>query len=221
MFKAVLFDLDGTLLNRDKSIELFINQQYERLFDLLSHISKEQYISRFIELDNRGYVWKDKVYQQLIDEFNISSVTCEELLKDYLKEFKHHCVGFPHIHEMLEELKNNKIALGMITNGYGQFQMENIKALNIDQYFDVILVSEWEGMKKPNPQIFINALEKLNVEPSESVFIGDHPENDVKAAQNVGMKGIWKRDNQWTDIEADAIIDDYLKLPEILKKLDF
>ncbi|CAM5587060.1 L-2-haloalkanoic acid dehalogenase OS=Lysinibacillus sphaericus OX=1421 GN=LS41612_16550 PE=4 SV=1 [Lysinibacillus sphaericus] len=99
--------------------------------------------------------------------------------------------------------------------------MENIKALNIDQYFDVILVSEWEGMKKPNPQIFINALEKLNVEPSESVFIGDHPENDVKAAQNVGMKGIWKRDNQWTDIEADAIIDDYLKLPEILKKLDF
>lgn len=67
MFKAVLFDLDGTLLNRDKSIELFINQQYERLFDLLSHISKEQYNSRFIELDNRGYVWKDKVYQQLID----------------------------------------------------------------------------------------------------------------------------------------------------------
>lgn len=43
----------------------------------------------------------------------------------------------------------------------------------------------------------------------------------MKAAQNVGMKGIWKRDNQWTDIEADAIIDDYLKLPEILKKLDF
>ncbi|MFP3813779.1 HAD hydrolase-like protein, partial [Bacillus sp. SIMBA_005] len=83
--------------------------------ELLSHISKEQYISRFIELDNRGYVWKDKVYQQLIDEFNISSVTCEELLQDYLKEFKNHCVGFPHIHEMLEELKNNKIALGMIT----------------------------------------------------------------------------------------------------------
>ena len=221
MFKAVLFDLDGTLLNRDKSIELFINQQYERLFDLLSHISKEQYNSRFIELDNRGYVWKDKVYQQLIDEFNISSVTCEELLQDYLKEFKNHCVGFPHIHEMLEELKNNKIALGMITNGFGQFQMENIKALNIDQYFDVILVSEWEGMKKPNPQIFINALEKLNVEPSESVFIGDHPENDVKAAQNVGMKGIWKRDNQWTDVEADAIIDDYFKLPVILKKLNF
>lgn len=213
IFKAVLFDLDGTLLNRDKSVELFINKQYERLYELLSHIPKEQYISRFIELDNHGYVWKDKVYQQLISEFNIPFVTWEELLQDYVQQFKHHCVGFPHIHKMLEELKNNKIALGMITNGYGQFQMDNIKALDIEKYFDVILVSEWEGIKKPNPKIFMNALEQLNVEPSESVFIGDHPENDVKAAQNLGMKGIWKKNNQWTYIEADAIIDDYLELP--------
>ncbi|MEK4081625.1 HAD family hydrolase [Solibacillus sp. FSL K6-1126] len=221
MFKAALFDLDGTLLNRDQSVELFINEQYQRLYELLSHIPKEQYISRFIELDNHGYVWKDKVYQQLIDEFKISSITWKELFEDYIEEFKHHCVAFPHIHEMLEELKENKIALGMITNGYGQFQMANIKALDIEKYFDVILVSEWEGIKKPNPQIFMNALKKLNVDPSESVFIGDHPENDVKAAQNVGMKGIWKKDNQWTSVEADEIIDDYLELPLILKKLDF
>lgn len=221
MFKAALFDLDGTLLNRDQSVELFINEQYERLYELLSHIPKEQYISRFIELDNHGYVWKDKVYQQLIDEFKISSITWEELLQDYIEEFKHHCVAFPHIHEMLEELKENKIALGMVTNGYGQFQMANMKALDIEKYFDVILVSEWEGIKKPNPQIFMNALKKLTVDPSESVFIGDHPENDVKAAQNVGMKGIWKKDNQWTCVEADEIIDDYLELPLILKKLDF
>lgn len=219
MFKAVLFDLDGTLLNRDKSVELFINQQYERLYKLLSPIPKEQYVSRFIELDNRGYVWKDKVYQQLIDEFNIHSVTWEELLQDYLDEFKHHCIGFPHIRVMLEKLKNNKIALGMITNGYGQFQKDNIEALNIEKYFDVILISEWEGIKKPNPQIFRNALEKLNVEPSESLFIGDHPENDVRAAQNIGMKGIWKKDSQWTDVEADATIDDYLELPVIMKNL--
>lgn len=219
MFKAILFDLDGTLLNRDKSVAIFINDQYERLYERLSHIPKEQYVSRFIELDCHGYVWKDKVYQQLIDEFNISKVTWEELLRDYVDEFKHHCVAFPHIQEMLQELKNNKIALGMITNGYGQFQMDNIKALKIDKFFDVILVSEWEGMKKPNPQIFMNALEKLNVAASESLFIGDHPENDVKAAQKVGMKGIWKRNHQWKDVEAEAIMDDYLELPLIIEKL--
>ncbi|MEH7239083.1 HAD family hydrolase [Bacillus sp. JJ1562] len=36
-------------------------------------------------------------------------------------------------------------------------------------------------------------LEKLNVSPNECIFFGDHPDNDVKAVRNVGMKGIWKR----------------------------
>ena len=220
MIKAVLFDLDGTLLDRDQSLQLFVNDQYERLNEFLSHIPKEKYVSRFIQLDQRGYVWKDKVYQQLIVEFNITSITWEALLQDYLNEFKHHCVGFPHIHEMLEKLKNNGFALGMITNGYGQFQMDNIIALQIEKYFDVILVSEWEGIKKPDPQIFMNALQKLHVAPSESVFIGDHPENDVKAAQYVGMKGIWKKDAEWDDVQADAVIDNYIELPLIIENLN-
>ncbi|GAB3806917.1 hypothetical protein GCM10028868_36330 [Virgibacillus kimchii] len=98
------------------------------------------------------------------------------------------------------------IALGMITNGKGQYQMNNMKALGIDQYFKTILISEWEGIKKPEPEIFQKALEKLNVLPSESIFVGDHPENDVKAAQNVGMKGVWKKDYQWDNVEFDYIV---------------
>lgn len=117
---------------------------------------------------------------------------------------------------MLEKLKSDYIALGIITNGYGQFQMDNMKALGIDKYVDVILVSEWEGIKKPNLEIFNRALEKLHVLPNECIFIGDHPENDVKGAQRVGMKGIWKRDSQWDHVEADAIIDDLLEVPLII-----
>lgn len=56
VMKAALFDLDGTLLNRDASIELFIEQQYERLKSVFGSISKEQYRTRFIQLDKRGYV---------------------------------------------------------------------------------------------------------------------------------------------------------------------
>ena len=47
-------------------------------------MSKEQYVKRFIELDKRGFVWKDKVYQQMVKEFGITEVTWEELLQDYL-----------------------------------------------------------------------------------------------------------------------------------------
>ncbi len=220
VIKAALFDLDGTLLNRDESVKMFIDRQYDRLNKLVGHIPKEKYVTRFIELDNRGYVWKDKVYQQLVDEFNFAEITWEELLKDYTCEFKNNCVPFPNLTRMLEELKSNNLMLGMITNGYGQFQMDNIEALGIDKYFDAILVSEWEEIKKPDPQIFIRALEKLNISPNESIFIGDHPENDVKAAQIVGMKGIWKRDFQWNNVEADSIVNDLVEIPLIIEKLN-
>ncbi|WP_274308477.1 HAD family hydrolase [Solibacillus daqui] len=217
--KAILFDLDGTLLNRDASVKVFVEKQYERLHNYVGHIPKEQYTERFIELDQRGYVWKDKVYAQLVQEFAITNITSEQLLEDYLHEFKYSCVAFPNLIELLEALKKAHYKLGIITNGYGQFQMDNIKALQIEHYFDVILVSEWEGMKKPDERIFLKAVGQLQVTPSESVFVGDHPENDVKAARRIGMKGVWKKDDQWDDVLADAVIEDLLELLPVLEKI--
>ena len=212
MIKAVLFDLDGTLLNRDESVRWFIHSQYERLNRIVGHIPREKYIKRFIELDQRGYVWKDKVYQLLVEEFQITDITWEELLQDYLVEFKNHCVSFPNLIPTLEKLKSRDIRLGMITNGRGQFQLDNIKGLGIEKYFDTILISEWEGIKKPDPEIFKRALKQLDVSAHQSIFVGDHPINDVKAAQSVGMKGVWKKDLQWKQVEADYIVDDLAEL---------
>lgn len=219
MIKAVLFDLDGTLLNRDESLKIFAYKQYERLFDLIGHIPKETYITRFIQLDSRGYVWKDKVYRQLVEEFGITKITSEELLDDYVNEFKHCCVPFDNLLSMLEELKKRNMLIGMITNGYGQFQLDNIKALGIENYFQTILVSEWEDVKKPDSQIFIRAAGKLGVLPNECVFMGDHPENDVQGATNVGMIGIWKKDIQWTDVQAEYVVDDLMEIPAIIDEL--
>src|SRR5690625_1018633 len=220
MIKAVLFDLDGTLLNRAASVQNFIENQYERLNNWLNHIPKQQYISRFIELDCRGYVWKDKVYQQMVDDFNINNLSWENLFTDYVKEFHNYCIPFPSLIDMLERLKMNSIRLGMITNGKGQFQMDNIRALGIDSFFETILVSEWEGIKKPDPAIFKKALQQLNVSASESMFVGDHPENDVKGAINIGMIGVWKKDRQWKEVEADYIINDLKEFPVIVSTIN-
>jgi len=217
MIKAAIFDLDGTLLNRDESVKIFIDRQYDRLKELIEHIPKEMYVRRFIELDNRGYVWKDKVYSQLVEEFGITKIASEELLQDYLENFKYCCVPFDNLIQMLDELKKRNILIGMITNGYGQFQMDNIKALGIESYFQTILVSEWEGIKKPDSQIFLRATEKLGVLPSECLFIGDHPENDVQGSKNVGMVGIWKKDVQWTDVRADYDVDDLMEIAAIIE----
>ncbi|MGD6943948.1 HAD family hydrolase [Cytobacillus gottheilii] len=220
MIKAVLFDLDGTLLNRDESVKWFIQIQYDRLNKSLGHIPKERYIRRFIELDHRGYVWKDKVYQQVVSEFEITDITWEELLQDYLTHFKNHCIAFPNLIRMLAELKTKNLALGLITNGRGQFQMDNIEALGIRDYFNTILISEWEGIKKPDSQLFKRALHELNVSPNESIFVGDHPDNDIIAAQNIGMKGIWKRDSQWNHAAADYIIEDLGEVSLIIENIN-
>lgn len=185
----------------------------------MGHIPKSEYIKRFIELDNRGYVWKDKVYQQLVEEFDISAITWEELLQDYICRFKNSCITFPNLENMLGELRSGNIALGIISNGKGQFQMENIEALGIRNFFDVILISEWEGIKKPDPGIFKRAMYQLKVLPDECIYVGDHPENDVKAAQNAGMQSIWKKDFHWNDVDADIIINDLAEVPLIIKNL--
>lgn len=220
MIKAAIFDLDGTLLDRDNSVKTFIHRQYERWILHLGHIPKKKYVARFIELDKRGYVWKDKVYQQLVEEFEIAEISWEALLQDYISEFKHSCVPFTNLIPMLDELKKSNILLGMITNGYGQFQMDNIVALGIKEFFDVILISEWEGIKKPDPEIFHGAINKISVSAHECVFIGDHPVNDVAAAQRVGMTGVWKKDFQWNNVNADYIVDDLAEIPLIIREID-
>ncbi|WP_088040763.1 HAD family hydrolase [Bacillus sp. EAC] len=219
MIKVVLFDLDGTLLNRDASLLNFIEQQYVRFNSNLNHIKKEKYISRFIELDSRGYVWKDKVFTQLINEYNLTDVTMNELLDDYISQFKHHCVPFDHLITMLKDLKNKSYHLGIISNGRGKFQLDNIKALGIDQFFDCILISETEGVSKPNPEIFKKAIDYFDVLPEECVFIGDHPKNDYFGAKNVGMSVIWKKDLQWGDFEPAYSIDDLSDIISILDKI--
>ncbi|MFL0504822.1 HAD hydrolase-like protein [Ureibacillus sp. 179-F W5.1 NHS] len=87
MIRAILFDLDGTLLNRDESVKYFVENQYDRFCTNFEFILKEMYTKRFLELDNRGYVWKDKVYQKLTREMDINKVAWQELYEDYITEF--------------------------------------------------------------------------------------------------------------------------------------
>jgi putative hydrolase of the HAD superfamily len=148
--EAVFFDFDGTLLDREASLVKFIEEQYERYKPELNEIDKQLYIKRFIELDVRGYVWKDKVYSQLLVEMNIAGVTWQELLEDYITNFKHSCTGFQNLHEVLGKLKQMGLKMGMISNGKTHFQMANIKALDIEGYFDTILISEAVGLRKPD-----------------------------------------------------------------------
>lgn len=221
MPKAVLFDLDGTLLDRETSIEHFVAAQYDRLTAYLGHISKTDYITQFIKLDCRGHVWKDKVYQTLVTEFEIRGITWQKLLGDYEIEFQFHCVPFPGLIEMLSVLKQQDYSLGIVTNGLGQFQTRSIAGLGIRDYFDAILISEIEQVRKPQLEIFQRAMARLHVSATNSIFVGDHPEADILGAKKAGMQAIWKRSSHWTEVkEADAIVSELCEIPLILEQFE-
>jgi putative hydrolase of the HAD superfamily len=221
MMKSVIFDLDGTLLDRDASVEQFVSVQYDRLSEHLSHIPKNDYTARFIELDCHGHVWKDKVYQSLVSEFAIEGMSWQSLLEDYEMQFQFHCVPFQFLTEMLNELKNQDYLLGIITNGRSPFQARAIDGLGIRDYFDVILISEVEQVRKPQVEIFQRAMNLLGVSTSDSVFVGDHPEADIVGAKGAMMKTIWKRNLSWTEAkEADATIDELSEIPPILAQFN-
>jgi putative hydrolase of the HAD superfamily len=218
--KSVIFDLDGTLLDRDRSIEQFILVQYDRLFIHFQHIPKSDYTAKFIELDCHGHVWKDRVYQDLVAEFAITGIGWEQLLEDYETQFQFHCIPFPFLLDMLDRLKQQDYLLGIITNGRGKFQDRAIDGLGIRDYFDVILISEIEGVRKPQAEIFHRAMNRLGIAASESMFVGDNPEADILGAKSANMKTIWKRSPYFLEAQAaDVTIDELSEIPLLLDRL--
>lgn len=206
LIQAVIFDLDRTLLNRDASLLQFIHYQYDVRQDALSHIPKEVFVEKFVEYDCGGYVWKDEVYKQLIDEFQIEC-SYVDLLEEYIQEFYRFCIPYPYAVETLKALKDQGLKLGMITNGRTSFQNGNIDALGIRPFFDEVLISEEEGIKKPEREIFMRAANRLGVEPVHCLFVGDHPVNDVEASMAAGMIGVWKRNAGEEQFEAACVVD--------------
>lgn len=195
--KAILFDLDGTLLDRRASLRRFIKEQRERLGNELKETDELSYEEDFLTWDNNGYVTKDIVYQKLIATYNIKSFTATELLQDYEDFFHTCCIPFANLTSTLAELQKQSIKLGIVTNGKKDFQQKNLEALGIATYFESVVISEAVGVKKPDPAIFLHAAEKLGVLPKECLFVGDHPDIDVAGAEAVGMTGVWRVNSMW------------------------
>ncbi|MGW7898358.1 HAD family hydrolase [Staphylococcus shinii] len=216
MIKAILFDLDGTILDRETSLKNFIDVQYDKFSNYLKHIEKITFKNKFIELDQNGYVWKDKVYTQLIDYFNISHLMPNIFLNDYTTNFWKHCLPYPNLYKTLKLLTENNYKLAIITNGKFPFQYNNIKALKVDKYMEVILVSEKEEVKKPNPLIFERAAKKLGVKLNECIFVGDSLENDYKASKSAGMYAIYKSNKNQNSINIIPTIKDLFEIPCII-----
>ncbi|MEJ2743385.1 MAG: HAD family hydrolase [Gammaproteobacteria bacterium] len=217
--EGILFDLDQTLMDRDKSLHLFLDKQWNKQKSLQA-ISKNDFITKFIELDKNGIVWKDEVYSQILNDFGIKDIHYNDLLTDYLANFSQNAVLFPDVMDVLQTCENQKIKLGIITNGREDLQSSVIRACNLDQIMDVILISEVEGIKKPDPIIFKSALNHLSLSPASCIFIGDNPDTDIKGAYNVGMKAIWKENKLFQEPDKSITSSTFTDFKDLLSILD-
>ena len=127
---------------------------------------------------------------------------------------------------VLEKLKSAGYKIGLITNAMQPMWMRDIelRSYGILDYLDARLTSGDVGFMKPHPFIYWQALELLDVQPEESVFVGDRPANDIAGANEAGLTSVLispdHLDRDLDGVRPNFTINTLTELLPILTKLE-
>lgn len=205
MIKAVFFDFDETLQDRTAAFEKYMDTFINDYLPDLSEEEKNRRKKDMVDTGNGGYVVRVDWYQKLIDKWQWNdSPSAEELANHYDTKFGLHNVIFPDAAKLLIELRNRGIKTGVITNGPSVLQHTKMDNSGLLEYLDILIVSGDYDFAKPQPEIFIYTAEKLGLKPSECIYVGDHPVNDIEGALSAGMNAVrmnwgWFKDKDLRD----------------------
>jgi len=228
--KAVLFDLDDTLYDYVPAHEKALEAVAIKSFSIIS-TSKEEFLELYSsarkhfmeELSSLPAYHSRTLYFQRIIEKKLGKPSAEksiELYEEYWSVFLANIKPRVGLIELLSYLKEKKIKVGIATNMTTYAQLKKISALGISTYLDCIVTSNEVGAEKPRSPIFHIALHKLGTTASETLFVGDDPENDIKGAHKVGMKTVLIRTPKNSVnahlVGADYVIKDLLEIKGIL-----
>jgi putative hydrolase of the HAD superfamily len=218
MPRAILFDLDGTLHDRETTVRALFEAQHARFEAELAGVTRERYLERALALDEHGYRDRDRVFALLARELGLVAALAPRLTANFYEEYPEHAVAFPEATAVLAALRARGFRLGIITNGKQLVQQRKIDRLGFAPLVDVVVISESEGVKKPDARIFQRALERLGVSAAQATYVGDHPVTDVWGSVSSGLSAIWRRTPTWVppDVEHRAIdtLDELLPMFE-------
>lgn len=200
--KAIIFDLDNTLVDRNSTLMKFADKFAYDYSALLKTLSKEDVIKQIRLSDRNGYRNKEELFMELLEILPWQIKPSITQLMEYWKiEFTNCSVPMNGLENVLMALKEKGLKLGLITNGSVATQSKKMKKLNIEHYFDSIIISEAVKIKKPDSQIFQLSLVELNVSAKEAIFVGDNPLIDIVGASNAGLNAIWLKGEEDWNIE--------------------
>jgi putative hydrolase of the HAD superfamily len=140
----------------------------------------------------------------------------------FCQEFRNYTRIDENAAETLKKLYG-KYRLGLVSNfAIPECVQKLLQEHNLSNLFEVTIVSAAVNKRKPNPEIFLYALEKLRLKPAETVFVGDTVDADIIGPKQVGMKTIYIERRPQKELESnkpDQIIKTLKELPNAIQKL--
>ena len=223
MIKAVIFDLDNTLVDFMAMKRQAIGAAINAMIDAGLNLTREEVQQRI----DRIYLEKGMEFQSVFDQ-----LLYEEFQKVNYKILSSGVIAYrqareaalfpyPHVYTTLINLLKMGLKLGVVSDAPAKEAWLRLTYLNLHHIFDHIVTFEDTGKRKPDPAPFEKILSLLQVQPNEALMIGDWAERDMVGASKVGMKTVFARygDTFGTvETNADYEVNDIAELVEIIKR---
>ena len=206
--RAVLFDLDDTLIDRRASLGRLTEVMASDYAGQLTTVDPRALYPIIRSVDGGGYQPRVRVAEDLARLLPWRNApTPSELARFWEARFPACSQPSDGVYETLAWLRAQNLKIGIVTNGRTTAQERKIAHLGLAELVDAVIVSETVGIRKPDPRIFGLALDRLRVANSEAWFVGDNPANDVLGATAAGLTAVWfRRDNDWPGVDPPSTL---------------
>lgn len=225
MIKAVIFDLDNTLLDfismKESAVSSAVHAMIEAGLDIDEKSSYERIITLYQETG-----WEN---QQIFDIFlkektgEVDNKYLAAAIVSYRRAREATLRLYPDVQRTLNVLAKMGLKLAVVSDAPSREAWMRIYYLNLHHVFDLVLTFDDVGERKPSPKGFEMALEKLGIKTDEVLMIGDWPERDVAGASKLGIKTIYaKYGDTFGTVEsgADWDVENIYEVVGIIKSLN-
>ena len=221
-FKAVLFDLDDTLIDRKSAYEYMCRRFYDLHNEINSSITWVEARNFFWNLSPNNAANITDHIKQINKRWPTIPNEPEAHKKFYFEKMIENIKPLPGVNKFIKKLKRSHVKWGVVTNG-DDYQYKKIAKIGWTILVPFVLASDIYGVKKPQPEIYKEAVRLLDIkitDYSKILFVGDNLYTDIIGAQNVGMKTAWVRmgrDHPTEPPIPDIVIDHVDELTKTLR----
>lgn len=222
MIKAVIFDLDNTLVDFMAMKRQAITAAIDSMIDAGLGLTREEVQARIDAIyKERGIEFQNVFDQLLYDVFQkVDYKILSAGIIAYRRAREAALVPYPHVNVTLVSLLKRGLKLAVISDAPGREAWLRLCYLNFHHLFDHVITFDDTGERKPSPVPFLKALQLLGVRPHEAIMVGDWAERDMVGAAQVGMITVFARyGDTFGTIESNARYD-INDVSELLRIID-